>query len=108
MISLQEILWLPGWHVRLQQYEPNIFLQKKFCEKLKVKVTSGDNETKTTQYQYELYICKKSISLAFKQAPYELCTEQVIIFNKGRVSKHVIFYNFHVPGCWNFARKEPG
>jgi hypothetical protein len=56
------------------------------------KVILDDNETTITQYQYELYICKNRISLALKQAPYELCTEQVTIFNEDSVSKKMLFF----------------
>jgi hypothetical protein len=81
------------------------------------KVILDDNETTITQYQYELYICKKSISLAFKQAPYGLCTEQVTIFNEDGVSKKIYFFTIFTHlvhkklqdiGCSYFARKEPG
>jgi hypothetical protein len=93
----------------------NFFLiEKKFTVRnWRSRVTSDDSETTATQYQYELYVYNNSISLAFKQAHYELCTEQVTIFNKG-VSKKVIFYDFHMPGpqklqdigCSNSARKS--
>jgi hypothetical protein len=36
------------------------------------KVTTG--ETKITLSECELYISEKSISLAFKQAPYKICS----------------------------------
>jgi hypothetical protein len=92
MILLQEIPRLPGWHFAVcwtTTLWTKYFLTEKiqFVRNWKSKVKSDDNETTTTQYQYELYICRKIISLAFKHAPYELCTEQVIIFNKDDVSK---------------------
>lgn len=74
MILLQEIQW-PSHddsllYVRLQHYEPIFVLQKKlhFVRNWRSKVTSGDNETKTTLPECELHICQKSISLASTHA----------------------------------------
>jgi hypothetical protein len=39
-----------------------------------LKVTSDDTKTRTTLSECELHISEKSISLAFKQTSYELCS----------------------------------
>jgi hypothetical protein len=59
---------------------------------------SGDTETKITLSEFQLYISANSISLAFKQAQYELCslykTKVIIIFSGGHVPKMQFLMNF--------------
>jgi hypothetical protein len=49
----------------------------------------------------EFYMSEESISLTFKQAPYEICsmyrTKVMIIFNESDMPKNAICYDFCTP-----------
>jgi hypothetical protein len=70
-----------------------------FVRNCRSNVTFIDSEAKNTLSERELYISEKSISLAFKQSPYKLCSLyriKVIIFSGGGMLK-AIFYDFCTP-----------
>jgi hypothetical protein len=101
---------VPGWHFSVWDYNIRncvhtlthiLFLQKKAYSLLEIEdqlLHQVAVKQKLLYLNVELYMYKRSTSLAIKQAPYELCslyrTKVLIIFSVCSVPKYAIAYDF--------------